>query len=210
MESKKEISLVLVEDDDEIRQLLQFIIDRTNGFSCLATFKDCESAIISLPTLKPDVVLMDIELPGITGIEGVKLLKEKLPETDFIMLTIKDDDDSVFESLKSGASGYILKDTPPAKLLEAIIEAYEGGSPITRSIARKITESFHPKYDSILSEREKEILNDLCDGMGYRPIAEKRFISGHTVRSHIKNIYQKLHVNSRAQAVQKAIKDHLI
>ncbi|MCB9251598.1 MAG: response regulator transcription factor [Flavobacteriales bacterium] len=210
MDDQNVISVIIVEDDNEIRQLMTFLIEKTNGFNCLASFSDCENALQPIIDLQPDVVLMDIELPGISGIQGILGLKEKVKNTDFIMLTIRDDDDSIFNSLKAGASGYILKDTAPAKILEAIVEVNQGGSPMTGSIARRITESFQPLGNSILSERENEVLTDLCKGMNYREIGEKHFISGHTVRTHIKTIYSKLHVHSRAEAVRKAIDQRLI
>ncbi|MEO8400151.1 MAG: response regulator transcription factor, partial [Ignavibacteriaceae bacterium] len=145
-----------------------------------------------------------------SGIQGVKILKETLPQIDFIMLTIQEDDESVFNSLCAGATGYLLKDTPPAELLTAIKEVREGGSPMSPSIARKIIETFKPNSKTPLTKRESEILVKLCDGENYKTIADSLFISGHTVRAHIKNIYQKLHVNSRAGAVKKAIQEKLI
>lgn len=204
------ISVAIVEDDDEIRDLLTILIDNSPGFSCALSFSDCENAISPIKDERPEVVIMDIELPGMSGIEGVKQLKPALEQTDFIMLTIKDDDDTVFQSLTAGATGYLLKDTPPATLLENIREVHNGGSPMSAGIARKVTQYFRPERTSPLSERELEILQLLCNGKNYSQIAEQLFISGHTVRNHIKNIYQKLHVHSRAEAVNKAIKDRLI
>lgn len=206
----KDIKVMIVEDDDEIRELMRLIIGRSPGYDCVAVFRDCESALKPVTEELPEVVLMDIELPGMNGIEGIRKLKEKVPETDFIMLTIRDDDESVFESLQAGATGYLLKDTPPARLLEAIREVHEGGSPITPSVARRVTNSFHPQSPSPLSDREMEVLGRLCEGEGYNTIAERFFISGHTVRAHIKNIYRKLQVNSRGQAVKTAIKNRLV
>ena len=204
------ISVAIVEDDNEIRNLLETIIDRSPGFSCKHVFGDCESAVKQIELHKPNVVLMDIELPGISGIEGIKKLKNSVPDTDFIMLTIRDDDESIFRSLCSGAIGYLLKDTPPARLLSAITEVREGGSPMSPVIARKITGSFHQNNSSPLSGRETEILDKLCEGHNYNVIADMLFISGHTVRAHIKNIYRKLEVNSRAAAVKKALKERLV
>lgn len=210
MGSVRDISVMIVEDDDDIRELMRLIVGRSPGFDCLAVFRDCESALKPVADNAPQVVLMDIELPGMNGIEGIRQLKESVPETDFIMLTVRDDEDSVFKSLQAGATGYLLKDTPPAKLLDAIREVHEGGSPISPSVARKVTNSFHPQSPSPLSARETEILQRLCEGEGYNTIADRFFISGHTVRAHIKNIYRKLQVNSRAEAVKTAIKDRLI
>ncbi len=204
------IRVAIVEDDDEIRQTLALIIDGTPDFSCKCTFSNCEDAIVSLPDDVPDVVLMDINLPGMNGIEGVSILKEQLTVVDFIMLTIQQDDDSIFNSLLAGATGYLVKDTPPGELLQSIKEVHEGGSPMSTHIARKIVTSFKAATSSPLTERETEILQKLCDGDNYKVIADALFVSGHTVRAHIKNIYEKLHVHSRAEAVSKALKDRLI
>lgn len=209
-DSITDIDVALVEDDTELRQTFALIIDGTPGFSCKRSFGDCESALPALLAAPPDVLLMDIQLPGMSGVEGVAQLRKQLPELDILMLTVQVDADSVFDSLCAGANGYLVKDTPPARLLDAIREVREGGSPMSGQIARKVVASFHRKVESPLSERETEILRRLCDGQSYSVIAEGLFISGHTVRTHIKNIYHKLHVNSRAQAVNKALKDRLI
>ncbi|MFQ5606090.1 MAG: response regulator [bacterium] len=208
--SSEAISVAVVEDDREIRQLLTLIIDGSPGYACKQSFNNCESAVPEVERNPPDVVLMDIDLPGMSGIEGVKLLKAKLPDTDFIMLTIKEDDDSIFESICAGATGYLVKDMPPAELLQAIKEVYEGGSPMSANIARRIVTSFKKSPESPLTPRETEILQKLCDGDNYKTIAEALFISGDTVRAHIKNIYRKLQVNSRAEVVKKAIQNRLI
>lgn len=204
------IHVGIVEDDEDIRSTLALIIDGTPGFICEQTFNNCEDAIPSILEHQPDVVLMDINLPGMTGIQGVKQLKPQLEKTDFIMLTIQVDDHSVFESMRSGATGYLLKNTPPNTLLQAIKDVFNGGAPMSTQIARKVFTSFRRKVETPLSERELEILNQLCQGHNYKVIAEALFVSGHTVRTHIKNIYKKLHVNSRAEAVSKAMKDKLV
>ena len=204
------IHVAIVEDDEEISRTLGLIIDGTKGFACKHIYNSCEEALKLLPETFPDVVLMDIHLPGITGIEGIKKLKPKMPGTDFIMLTIQQDDESIFESLVAGASGYLIKDIPPTELLNSIREVYAGGSPMSSAIARKVISSFHNNDPSPLSDRETEILKLLCDGKNYRVIADQLFISSHTVRTHIKNIYEKLQVNSLAEAVQKAFKNKLV
>jgi DNA-binding NarL/FixJ family response regulator len=204
------ISVAIIEDEDEIRELFEKIIDRSPGFSCKHVYKDCESALENLKINKPDVVLMDIQLPGMNGIEGIKNLKPELPETDFIMLTIRDEEEIVFQSLCAGATGYLLKETPPVKLLAAIKEVREGGSPMSPGIARKITLSFQPSGNNPLTQREQEVLSRLAEGENYSTISTKLFISGHTVRAHIKNIYQKLQVSNRAEAIFTAIKQKLI
>lgn len=208
--SNQIIHVAIVEDDDEIRQTLALIINGTPGFYCKHTFTDAESAVVELPNLYAHVVLMDIELPGISGIEAIRKLKAKLPATDFLMLTVRADDESVFNSICAGASGYLMKDTPPSELLKSIEEVQKGGAPMSANIARKVIHSFHNFQPSPLSERETEILKKLSEGMNYRSIADEIFLSPHTVKTHIKNIYKKLHVNSRAEAVKKAIEDRLI
>lgn len=209
-ENNDDITVSVVEDDSEIRKILSLIIDRSPGFTCKQSYNDCESAITSITKKPTNVVLMDIHLPGMSGIEGVKILKKQLPDTDFIMLTIQEDDDSVFNSLCAGATGYLLKETSPVDILNSIKEVYQGGSPMSPSIARKIIKSFNPSTENPLSKRENEILEKLCKGENYKSIADSLFISGHTVRAHIKNIYKKLQVNSRGEVIQKAIKNKLV
>jgi DNA-binding NarL/FixJ family response regulator len=206
----KIIHVALVEDDDEIRQTLALIINGTPGFKCSHTFSNAEAAVEKLPREYVNVVLMDIELPGASGIEAVKQLKPEMPDTDFLMLTVKQDDESVFASVCAGASGYLLKDTPPSELLLSIEEVSRGGAPMSANIARKVIQSFYNVTPSPLSDRETEILRLLSDGMNYRSIATQLYLSPHTVKTHIKNIYKKLHVNTRAEAVKRAIKDNLI
>ena len=204
------IHVAIVEDDRDIRQTLALIIDGSPGFSCQYQYEDCESAVLEIPNIRPDVVLMDINLPGMSGIEGTQKLKGELPDLDILMLTIKTDNASIFDSLCAGATGYLLKHTPPVDLLRAIKEVKEGGSPMSAVIARKVLTSFQRSTTSPLTDRETEILKRLCEGQTYTTISEELFVSGHTVRSHIKNIYSKLHVNSRAEAVRKALKDKLV
>lgn len=204
------IQVAIVEDDQDIRKLLELLIDRSPGFSCKQVYHSCETAVGHLQESKPDVVLMDIGLPGMDGIEGIRLMKLDLPETDFIVLTIRDDDETVFQALAAGATGYLLKDTPPVKLLTSIREVRDGGAPMTPSIARKIALHFQPVGFTPLSSRETEILQYLCKGYSYTDVATNLFISGHTVRTHIKSIYEKLHVHSRASLVSKALRDRLI
>jgi len=207
---KRPIHIAIIEDDDEIRQTLALIIKGTNGFFCSATFPDSEAALAQIKDLVVDVMLVDIELPGITGIEAVSKIKQLKPNVDCLMLSIRQDDEAVFNSIRAGAAGYLLKDTPPAEILRSIEEVHQGGAPMSMQIARRVLQSFYPTQTSPLSERETEILQLLSEGLNYRSIAEKIFLSPHTIKSHIKNIYAKLHVHSRAEAVKKAIKDKLI
>ena len=205
---KMPIKVAIVEDNDEVRENLSILINTTDGFDCIESFNSCENALKILPSKKTDVVLMDINLIGINGIECTRKLKELMPETQIIMLTVYEDTDSIFESLKAGASGYLLKRTSTDKILEAIDEVYKGGSPMSNQIARRVVQSFqkpiHPHMEELnLSKREMEILDCLSKGYRYKEIAEILFISIDTVRSHIRKIYEKMHVRSRTEAVIK-------
>jgi DNA-binding NarL/FixJ family response regulator len=203
------ITVALVEDTTAIRQGLEILISGSPGYVCLGAFESAEEAVLRIPELQPDVVLMDIHLPGKNGVECIRQLKPLCPKTLFMMCTIYDEDELIFQSLQAGASGYILKKTPPAKLLEAISELHQGGSPMTGSIARKVIASFSPSQaHSELSDREMEILNALGQGLRYKEIAENLFISIDTVRTHIRNIYEKLQVHSRTQALKKVFPKH--
>jgi DNA-binding NarL/FixJ family response regulator len=204
------IDVILVEDNHDVREMLAMIIDGSKGFSCKHAFVDCESALQFIPNNPPDVVLMDIDLPGISGIEGIKQLKVVLPNLDIIMLTVQEDDDSVFDSLCAGASGYLLKNTDPTVLLNSIKDVISGGSPMSSSIARKVVGSFKRSFSSPLTDRETEVLKKLCEGQNHKSIAGSLFVSNHTIRMHIKNIYKKLHVHSRGEAVKKAIDERLV
>jgi len=203
------VKVAIVEDDNEIREGLAVLINGSEGFQCVAAYSSAEDALSGLLKKKPDVVLMDINLPHMSGIECTRKLKELRPDLSIMVLTVYDDDESIFESLKAGARGYILKKTPPAKLLESILELYNGGSPISSRIARKIVQTFQVLGTSSeerenLSRRENEILAYLAKGYRYKEIAETLFISIETVRTHVRNIYEKLHVRSRTEAVLKA------
>jgi DNA-binding NarL/FixJ family response regulator len=211
------INVAIVEDNDTIRDGLAALINGTAGYTCVGRYPDCESFLIKLKDISVDVVLMDIALPGISGIEGVKRAIEIKPDLDVLMLTIYDDSEKIFDALCAGACGYLVKKTPPSKLLEAIKEVHEGGSPMSSNIARQVIKAFKEfketdtvKEDYYLSKREKEVLILLAEGNNYQQIAEQLFISVDTVRHHIKNIYKKLHVHTQSEAVAKAIRKKLI
>ncbi len=202
------IRIAVVEDDKTVREGLQMLLNGSPGFSCVATYGNGEDAVADLPAVMPDVALMDINLPGISGIECIVALKEQKIPIQFIMLTVFEDSDDIFHSLSAGASGYLLKQTPPAKLLEAIQDVYRGGSPMSGEIARKVVQSFQhplPDYASAngLTKREDEILGYLVKGYFYKEIAVELFISVETVRTHIRNIYEKLQVRTRSEAILK-------
>lgn len=201
------IRVAIVEDIKEIREGLQMLIDGSDGFVCTQAYATAEEALEKMPGLCPDVALMDINLPGINGIEAVRRLKTQCTHTQFIMSTVYEDDESIFESLKAGASGYLLKKTAPTKILDSITEIYHGGSPMSGQIARKVIATFQQK-DSIddselLTQREKEILKSLAKGLRYKEIASDFNIGIETVRSHARNIYEKLQVQSRTEAINK-------
>lgn len=202
------IRIALVEDDTTVREGLQMLLQGTPGFSCVAIYPNGEDALAGLPEVKPDVVLMDINLPGINGIECIITLKAMHLGMQFIMLTVFEDAEAIFKSLSAGASGYLIKKTPPAKILEAIEEVHHGGSPMSTEIARKVVESFQgPAFvsspESGLTNREEEILSFLAKGYLYKEIADKSNISIDTVRTHIRHIYEKLQVNTRTEAILK-------
>jgi DNA-binding NarL/FixJ family response regulator len=211
------INVAIVEDNDTIRSGLAALINGTPGYSCVAQFIDCESFLGKLKSIQVDVVLMDIALPGMSGIEGVKKAIEINKDLDILMLTIYEDSEKVFDALCAGACGYLVKKTPPSKLLEAIKEVHEGGSPMSSNIARQVITAFKEvkeidkeKNEYFLSTREKEVLNLLAEGNNYQQIADQIFISVDTVRHHIKNIYKKLHVHTQSEAVAKAIRRKII
>lgn len=209
--NERPIYIAIVEDDPEIRQLLDLLLNASPGFSCNQRFGDAESALEGLAQYPPDVVLMDIQLPGINGIECTRKLREMHPDLDIMMLTVQEDDQDIFDSLCAGATGYLLKETPPAELLLAIQDVQKGGSPMSPRIARRVIASFRQSTQpSPLSERETEVLRLLCDGQNYRQIADQLYVSSNTVKAHIKHIYKKLHVHNRAEAVRKAMRDKLI
>ncbi len=204
------IFVSLVEDDDEIRQTFKLLIDNADGFKCISDFRDCETAIPALQKDLPDVLLMDITLPGMSGIEGVRILNEKMPSLDIIMLTVHKSDEVIFDSLCAGACGYLMKNTPPQKILDAIKEVLDGGSPMSTAIARKVVNSFRITKESPLTRRETEVLNELCKGKSYKIIADTLNVSEDTIHFHIKNIYRKLQVHSKSEAVAKAIREKLV
>ena len=202
------IRTVIVDDKTDIRTNLEILLNSSDEIICVGTFPNYDVAVAEIPKIEPDVILMDINMPGKSGIECVKTLKPLLPKTQFIMLTMYDDSDSVFEALSVGATGFLLKRTPPAKILESVIEVFNGGSPMSMEIARMVVGSFktESKIDDIqskLSGREWEILEQLSKGMRYKEIAEELFISIETVRSHLRKIYEKLQVRSATEAVLK-------
>ena len=211
------INVAIVEDNTTIREGLAALINGTDGYKCVGAFGDVESFLPKINVLNINVVLLDIGLPGMNGIEGVKNAIKNNPDINVLMLTIYEESEFVFDALCSGACGYLVKKTPPARLLEAIKDANDGGSPMSSRIARQVITAFKEgkgilsqEKDFDLSDREVEVLNLLAEGYNYQEIAENLYISVDTVRHHIRNIYKKLHVHSQSEAVAKAIRKNII
>jgi DNA-binding NarL/FixJ family response regulator len=205
------ISVAIVEDNHDIRNALEQIVEMADGYTLAGSCVSGEEAVLNIPIYQPNVVLMDINLGGMSGIEAVRILKEEQPDILFMMCTVYEDDEKIFEALSAGANGYVLKKTAPDKLLDAIKELYEGGAPMSSQIARKVVTTFQNKNTpasptdtlAMLSRREKEILEKLSKGLLYKEIADELFISAQTVRKHVYHIYEKLHVGNRIEAVNK-------
>jgi DNA-binding NarL/FixJ family response regulator len=207
------IKVALVDDNQDLRDGLQIMMkEHPDEFNCVGSYSDAESAVKNIPVVRPDVVLMDIHLPGMNGIECVRQIKSELPEIDIIMLTVFAEDDTVFDSLCAGAKGYITKNASPDKILDAIREVRDGGAPMSGRIARMVVTSFMTPGDpsAQLTEREKEVLDQLCKGKSYKMVADALNITHDTVRHHIKNIYKKLEVHSVSEAILKTMKKKLI
>jgi DNA-binding NarL/FixJ family response regulator len=205
------INVSIVEDDRRVRESLAILINGADNIRCVGAHADAEAALEEIARKKPDVVLMDINLPAMSGIECVRKLKARMPELQILMLTTYEDDEKVFQSLIAGASGYLVKRTSPADLLKAIAEVHGGASPMSGSIARTVVEYFQKLQTAApereyLSKRESEILDLLVKGYRYKEIADALHIGFETVRSHLKNIYEKLHVHSRTEAVVKYLR----
>ncbi|TVP98113.1 MAG: DNA-binding response regulator [Balneolaceae bacterium] len=205
------IRVIIVEDDHKIRKSLAILLDGSHGFRCIGDYESAEAALRELPMKKPDVVLMDIHLGGMSGIEAVREIKEILPQIQVIMLTVFEDSAKIFHALQAGAVGYLIKTTPADEILKAIRDVMKGGSPMSPQIARKVVQSFykdHEIHDDLLklTPREEEVLTLLARGLLYKEIANELYISKDTVHNHLRNIYQKLQVRTRTEAVVKYLK----
>ncbi len=215
MTERTAVRVALVEDDRSTREGLRLLIHGSPGFTCTGAFESVEEALPALEMVLPDVLLMDINLPGISGREGVRIIKDRWPSIEVLMLSVYGEQESVFESICNGAAGYLLKKTPPARLLEAIQEARAGGSPMSPEIARKVVMLFRrtPRpqpVEQALTPRELQLLSLLAEGHAYAEAAEMLGISENTVRNYIRSIYEKLHVHSKSEAVSKALRQGLI
>ncbi|HWY78637.1 MAG TPA: response regulator transcription factor [Verrucomicrobiae bacterium] len=204
-------SVSIVEDNDQLRGTLARMINKSEGFRCISNYPSAEAALDGLPNDRPDVVLMDINLPGMNGVECVRRLKQSIPKTLVVMLTAYEDTENIFNALAAGAAGYLLKRAPRSELLDAVKEVCRGGSPMTTHIARKVVQSFQKNGDSSkssenLTGREQEVLDFLSQGLMYKEIAEKLGISYETVHTYIRRIYEKLQVRTRTEAVAKFLR----
>ncbi len=203
------ITISIVEDLVEVREGLQQFISLNSEFNVIGSFQTAEEAMQEIPRLKPNIVIMDINLPGMNGIDCIRQVKDKVPGTQFMMFTVYENDDKVFDALKAGASGYLLKNTGLVQMIASLKELHDGGSPMSSNIARKLVSVFHTQGKAkseveTLSPRENEVLVLLSDGLLYKEIAEQLSISIATVRQHIHKIYDKLHVENRTEALNKA------
>jgi DNA-binding NarL/FixJ family response regulator len=213
--TQNDIYVAIVDDDKKIREGLSWLLDSTEGIKCVGTFSNCAEALEGISDAAPDVVLMDIGMPGKTGIECVEMLGNEYPELKILMLTNYSDTNRIFDSLRAGAVGYLLKNSGIEKICEAIRDTFQGGAPISGEIAKKVLEYFRGQKKNAalraqLSSRETDVLQALTEGLSDKAISDRLFISIPTVRFHLKNIYAKLHVNSRSEAVMKALKDKIV
>jgi DNA-binding NarL/FixJ family response regulator len=214
MEENKKMKIAVFEDNKKFRESLEFVIVTSSDMELCGSFEDTNRLQYRIEALQPDVVLMDINIPGKNGIEAVKEIKAQFPKVQVCMQTVFEDEDKIFASLCAGASGYILKNTSSEKILQAIRDVSEGGTFFTPSVAKKVLQSFQQQAVQAeyiqLTEKEKEVLKYLVEGLSYKMIAEKVCLSFHTVHTHLRHIYEKLHVNSKGEAINKAIKNKLV
>jgi DNA-binding NarL/FixJ family response regulator len=204
------IRIAIVEDNNTLRSSLESMFNRTEGMRCVASMSNLLNVVSVVGSALPDIILMDIGLPNISGIEGVRTVKTHFPAIQILMFTVFDDDENIFDAIRTGASGYLLKKTPPDEIVQAVRDLHLGGAPMTASIARRVIQSFQAAPSTLVEDyrltvRENEILYSLVDGLSYKKIADKYFVSISTIRTHICNIYGKLHVNSKAGAVARVL-----
>ncbi|MBX3240374.1 MAG: response regulator transcription factor [Chitinophagaceae bacterium] len=210
------IRVVVFDDSPSRIKSLSLLINHSENMRSVGEFGDCVNALLKIEETQPDVVLMDINMPTVDGIEGVKIIRKKYPSLCIIMQTVFEDDDKIISAISAGANGYIIKKTHPSKIIDAINEVINGGSPMTPAVARRVLELFHKKLnfgisqDYKLTDREKEVLSDLVKGLSYKMVADERKISVYTVNAHVRKIYEKLQVHSVAEAVSKAISNRII
>ena len=213
--SSKKISVVIFEDNKHLRESLQLLISSSEKFECIGAFADTRNIISVIDKLMPDIIITDIEMPVMNGIDATRLIKNKIPEIPILILTVFDDSERIFQSLQAGGNGYLLKNSSPDEILNALTDVYNGGSALSPAVARKVIQHFQSavpmqQNDYHLTAKEKELLQCLVQGMSYKMIADAMMISFETVKSHVKNVYRKLHVSSNSEAVAKAIKQKIV
>jgi len=209
------IIVAIVEDNKDYRNGIHYVLRMSKGISVAGEYQNAEELIDNVDKIAPDVILMDIGLPGLSGIDATKIINNKYPRIKIVILSVYEDDDNVFKAICAGAIGYMAKPVMPDQLLDAVEYAFDGGTPMSPHIARRVLEMFKkfvppPEADYNLTERELEVLNYLVQGLDYKQIAENMFLSVFTIRAHIRNVYDKLHVHSKSQAVSKALKEHIL
>jgi DNA-binding NarL/FixJ family response regulator len=211
----QKIKVVIFEDNKHLRESLQLLISSSGKFECIGAFADTRNVIAVINKLIPDIIITDIEMPVMNGIDATRIIKNKFPEIPILILTVFDDSERIFQSLKAGGNGYLLKNSSPDEILNALMEVYNGGSALSPAVARKVIQFFQTttqvqQNDYHLTQKERELLQHLVEGMSYKMIADVMMISFETVKSHIKNVYKKLHVSSNSEAVAKAIKQKIV
>lgn len=206
--------VIIFEDNRHLRESLQLLINVSENFICAGAFADTRNALAVVKDLFPDIIITDIEMPFMNGIDATRLIKNKFPETPILILTVFDDSEKIFQSLRAGGNGYLLKNSSPEEIIQALTEVYNGGSALSPAVARKVIQFFQNnkpvENDYHLTQKEKELLQCLVQGMSYKMIADAMMISFETVKSHIKNVYKKLHVSSNSEAVAKAIQQKIV
>jgi len=216
MHSNPKIRVIIFEDNSHLRDSLYFLVNTSKEFECIAAYPDTRQALHNVQQLKPDVIITDIEMPGMNGIDTTRIIKKEFPDMKILVLTVFDDKERIFQALCAGGSGYLLKNSSPEQILQALVDTYKGGSPLSPSVAKLVVQFFQLNMpdavpdDYDLTLKEKELLLCLVDGKSYKMIADKMNISIETVKTHIKNIYRKLHVNSSHEAVAKVLKQRLL
>lgn len=202
--------IVIIEDNKIFREALALLINSSNNYEVVNTYENCEEAITALDKDAPSTIIMDINLPGIDGIEGTRIIKKKAPKANVLVISEIGNKDAIYKAFAAGAVGFLTKDGDYVEFLEAIKEVGEGGSPMSKKVSRSLVESFHCKFDSPLSERETEVLQLLAKGKTYKEIAEQLFVHPETIKSHLKNIYIKLNVHNKTEAIMKALDEKLL
>ncbi|MFN3404506.1 MAG: response regulator [Cytophagaceae bacterium] len=202
--------IVIIEDNNEVRESLELLLKDSDDYLVINTYPNCENAIPQIQKDLPHLILMDIDLPGINGVEGTKRIKKIIPEVLILMITVIEDNETVFEALCAGAIGYLSKSAEEKRILHAITDAFSGGAPMSSNIAKKVVESFHRNFNTPLTDRETEVLTLLSENKSYADISTLLFITKDTVKFHIRNIYQKLQVNNKADAIEMANKNRWI